>query len=81
MKSEREKDMQIFYRNVETGTRRVDFLVENKVMVELKAVSELIDTHFSQIINYPEAYKPEIGLLINSGEKSLTYKHFIKTKS
>ncbi len=75
----REKDLPIIYKGKDIGTRRVDFLVENTIMVELKAISELDDSHYAQIINYLEAYRLEIGLLINFGGKRLTWKRFIKT--
>ncbi len=71
---EREKEMDIFYRNQHIGTRRVDFFVENLVMVELKAVSELDDAHKAQAINYLEAYNVAHGLLINFGKTSLQFK-------
>lgn len=71
---EREKEMQIFYRDVQVGTRRVDFFVEGKVMVELKAVEKLEDVHKAQAINYCEAYNIADGLLINFGSKSLDFK-------
>ena len=75
----RELEMPLFYKDTEVGTRRVDFLVERKVLVELKAISEITLLHHAQIINYLNAYKLDIGLLINFGEKSLTYKRFIKS--
>jgi len=56
------------------GVRRVDFLVDNLIMVELKATSKLDDIHFAQALNYLEAYKLETGLLINFGSKSLEFK-------
>jgi GxxExxY protein len=71
---EREKEMQIFYRNEQVGTRRVDFFVEGKVMVELKALEKLEDVHKAQAINYCEAYNIADGLLINFGGKSLDFK-------
>ena len=71
---EREKEMKIFYRDVEVGTRRVDFFVEGKVMVELKAVEKLEGVHKAQAINYCEAYGIADGLLINFGGKSLDFK-------
>lgn len=71
---EREKEMQIYYRDEEVGTRRVDFLVENKVMVELKALEKLEDVHKAQAINYCEAYGIADGLLINFGCTSLDFK-------
>ena len=75
----REQEMPIFYDGREIGTRRVDFFVEKKVMVELKALSTLEDVHMAQAINYLEAYCMEIGLLINFGAKSLQFKRVIKT--
>ena len=70
----REKVMSIYYRDLEIGKRRVDFFVENKIMVELKAVINLEDVHLAQAMNYLEAYQMKIGLLINFGSKSLTFK-------
>jgi len=58
--------MPIFYKKEQVGTRRVDFLVENIISVELKAISMIEDVHFAQAINYLEAYNLEIGLLIKS---------------
>jgi GxxExxY protein len=70
----RELEMTIFYEDIEVGKRRVDFLVESVVMVELKALSKLEDTHLAQVLNYLEAYKLETGLLLNFGGKSLEFK-------
>ena len=77
---QRELEMQIYYRAQKIGTRRVDFLVEDKVMVELKAVTVLDDVHLAQVINYLEAYALEIGLLINFGAKSLEFRRGINSK-
>ncbi len=71
---QREFEMPIFYRDEHIGTRRVDFLVENRIAVELKAVVQLEDVHLAQAINYLEAYNLEIGLLINFGARSLQFK-------
>jgi GxxExxY protein len=71
---DREKEMQIFYRDEEIGTRRVDFFVEARVMVEIKAIEKLEDVHKAQAINYCEAYNIADGLLINFGGKSLDFK-------
>ena len=71
---EREMEMSIHYRDRIIGTRRVDFFVDKKIMVELKAVINLEDVHLAQAMNYCEAYKMEIGLLINFGAKSLEFK-------
>jgi len=70
----REHEMDIFYKGEHIGQRRVDFFVEGKVMVELKAVIRLEDVHLAQAINYLEAYRMEIGLLINFGSRSLQFK-------
>ncbi len=75
----REVDMPLYYKGVEVGSRRVDFLVENAVLVELKALHELTPTHHAQIINYLEAFRLEVGLLINFGESSLRFKRFVKS--
>ena len=77
---EREKEMEIFYRDQPIGTRRVDFFVENCVMVEIKALTKLEDVHLAQAINYLEAYQMEIGLLINFGAKSLEFKRVHNNK-
>jgi GxxExxY protein len=71
---EREKEMEIFYRGEQIGTRRVDFFVEGLIMVELKAIIKLEDVHLAQAMNYLEAYDMEIGLLINFGSRSLDFK-------
>lgn len=76
----REHEMAINYKGEQIGTRRVDFFVENKVMVELKAVIQLEDVHLAQAINYLEAYSLEIGLLINFGSKSLQFKRVMIPK-
>jgi GxxExxY protein len=76
----REFEMPIFYREKQIGTRRVDFLVEGIISVELKAITKLEDVHFAQAINYLEAYNLEIGLLINFEEKSLNFKRLSNKK-
>jgi GxxExxY protein len=75
-----EMTMNIFYRDTKIGYRRVDFFVENTIMLELKAVSELNDAHLAQAINYLEAYKLPVGLRINFGSRSLTFKRVYNTK-
>ena len=74
----REHEMKIFYKGDDIGTRRVDFFVEGKIKVELKAVIQLEDVHLAQAINYLEAYKMDIGLLINFGNTSLQFKRVMK---
>jgi GxxExxY protein len=76
----REMEMPIFYKEVQIGTRRVDFFVEGEIMVELKAITELEDVHLAQGINYLEAYNMKTGLLINFGGKSLQFKRLLNKK-
>ncbi len=76
----REFEMPIFYLDQNIGTRRVDFLGENKISVELKAVTKLEDVHIAQAINYLEAYNLEIGLLLNFGSKRLEFHRFTNKK-
>ncbi len=71
---EREKEMSIYYKEVLIGTRRVDFFIEECVMVELKAVIKIEEVHKTQAINYLETYNIADGLLLNFGGLSLEYK-------
>jgi len=78
---EREKEMDIFYRNAKVGSRRVDFLVNGSIMVELKATETLLPVHYTQAINYCEAYAVPHGLLINFGSIKLEFKRVINKKA
>jgi len=71
---EREKEQVIFYDGINVGTRRADFIVEDSIPVELKALIELEDVHLAQAKNYVVAYNFNVGLLINFGSVSLQYK-------
>ncbi|MEQ9301178.1 MAG: GxxExxY protein [Cyclobacteriaceae bacterium] len=75
----REIEQDIFYKDLPEpiGTRRADFVFEGKVLVELKAIKELEDVHLAQALNYLKAYRIEVGLLINFGSKSLTFKRLV----
>lgn len=81
IKYQREIEQQIFYKDFEKpiGTRRADFVVEEKILVELKAVKGLEDVHLAQALNYLKAYRLGIGLLINFGAKSMEFKRLILT--
>ena len=70
----REFNMKIYYRDEEIGERRVDFFVENIIMVELKVLLNLENVHLAQAKNYLEAYNIEVGLLLNFGAISLQFK-------
>jgi len=76
----REFEMPVYYKNQQIGTRRVDFLVQGNISVEIKALTKLEEVHFAQAINYLEAYDLETGLLINFGAKSLEFKRFFNKK-
>ncbi len=69
----RELEMEIFYKNRMLGTRRVDFLVEDIISIELKALIKTEPVHLAQAINYLEAYNLEVGLLINFGNMKLEF--------
>ncbi len=78
----RELEQEIYYKNLPEpiGTRRADFVVEGKVLLELKAVTALTDAHLNQALNYLKAYKLEIGLLINFGSKSMEFRRLILSR-
>ncbi len=75
----REITQKIYYKNLPDpiGIRRADFVVEDKVLVELKATIQLEDVHLAQALNYLKVYKLEVGLLVNFGSKSLTFKRLV----
>jgi len=76
----REIEQTIFYEGIGVGTRRADFVVEEKVIVELKAIINLEDVHLAQAKNYVVAYDFPTGLLINFGATSLQYKKVFNPK-
>ena len=78
---DREVEQTIYYDGIQVGTRRADFVVANRVVVELKAVIALEDVHLAQAKNYVVAYGFETGLLINFGAKSLEYKRIFNARS
>ncbi|MCX2739471.1 GxxExxY protein [Pontibacter anaerobius] len=77
---EREKEQVIYYDGAEVGSRRADFIVENSIVVELKAIVNLEDIHLAQAKNYTVAYNFPVGLLINFGALSLQYKKVFNNK-
>ncbi|HCY01180.1 MAG TPA: GxxExxY protein [Bacteroidales bacterium] len=78
---DRELEMPLFYDGFSIGSRRVDFLVENKIMVELKALVKLEDVHLAQGLNYLVAYNVDLGLLLNFGAQSLEIKRLRHPKN
>lgn len=81
LEHEREKELPLSYKGFDIGKRRVDFFVADRIMVEIKAVKHLEDVHLAQAINYLEAYKMDIGLLINFGNTKLQFKRVMKPQS
>lgn len=75
----REIEQDIFYKDLPDpiGTRRADFVVEGKVLVEVKAIIQLEDVHWAQVLNYLRAYRLEVGLLVNFGSKSMEFKRLV----
>jgi len=80
LKFAREFSMPIYYKGKNIGERRVDFFVEDKIMVELKALINLENVHLAQAKNYLEAYNMQVGLLINFGNISLEFKRLENNK-
>ncbi len=76
----RELSIPVYYRSRQIGERRVDFFVENKIMVEIKAVIQLENVHLAQAKNYLEAYNMQVGLLMNFGSISLQFKRIENPK-
>jgi len=76
----RELSIPVHYKNKQIGERRVDFFVEDKILVELKAIIQLENVHLAQAKNYLEAYNMEVGLLINFGSISLQFKRLENSK-
>ena len=76
----REQEHPIYYDGIEVGTRRADFVVQNRVVVELKALTKLEEVHLAQAKNYTVAYDLPLGLLINFGGKSLEHKLLFNPK-
>ncbi len=75
-----EKEFPIYYRNKLIGKKRLDLLIEGKILVELKAVTQFENIHFNQVINYLKIFNVEVGLLINFGAPSLQIKRFVNSK-
>jgi GxxExxY protein len=80
IKYQKELELPIYYDEIMVSKRRVDFMVEDKVVVELKAITELTNENLAQGLNYLECHQLEIGLLINFGSKSLQFKRLINQR-
>ena len=78
---EAEIHLPVFYQGESVGARRVDFLISDQLMVEIKATSDLTDSHAAQVINYLKAYQKEVGLLLNFGAPSLQHRRYLRTQT
>lgn len=78
---QRELTLPLYYKGTPVGTRRVDFLVADTVLVELKAVGALTDAHLAQTLNYLKAYQLQVALLINFGEARLTFRRLVNSRT
>ena len=76
----REVEQTIYYEGVNAGSRRADFIVENRIVVELKAITALEDVHIAQAKNYVVAYGFPVGLLVNFGARKLEYRRIFNDK-
>jgi GxxExxY protein len=72
-----QKEIKIEYLGVLVGTHRLDLVVENKIIVELKAVNELADIHFSQLRSYLKATGLKVGLLLNFAKPTLQIRRVV----
>ena len=81
IKYERQKAIDVFYKDRKIKHFICDILVEDKVLIELKALKHLTDIEYAQTLNYLKATGLKLGFLMNFGSKSLDYKRFIKEKS
>jgi GxxExxY protein len=76
----REVEMPIYYKGSTVGSRRVDFLIDRNVCMEIKAVTQLEDAHLAQALNYLEAFNLEVGVLLNFGSKNLQIKRLFNKR-
>jgi GxxExxY protein len=74
---ESEKEVPVFYKGDIIGKKRLDIIVENKILLELKAISQIEPIHFNQVVNYLKIFNLEVGLLINFGKESLEVKRLV----
>ena len=81
IKFKREVEQDIYYKGIKVGARRADFVVEERIVVETKAMIDLEPVHLAQAKNYVVAYNFQKGLLINFGAPSLQYKLVFNPKN
>jgi len=74
---EEQVHLQVFYKEQFVGEYIADFVIDGKIIVEIKAVSALNDAHIAQTLHYLAATKHKVGLLINFGSKSLEHRRLV----
>jgi GxxExxY protein len=74
---QKQKEIEIYHRDIIVGKHRLDLVVENKIIVELKAVKEMIDVHFAQLRSYLKANGLRVGLLLNFALPTLDIKRIV----
>ena len=77
IKAEFQKEIEIYYDDQLVGTHKLDILVNDELVVELKAIKAIEDVHFAQVRSYLRATKLKHGLLINFANFSLTVKRVL----
>lgn len=80
IQTESQVSLCVEFRGQEIGRFCADILVEGKVLLELKAVRQLLPEHQAQVINYLHATGIDVGLLINFGNPKLEYKRLVRGK-
>ncbi len=74
---ERQKQIDVFYKGDKLGDHRIDIIVDNKIILELKAVSDLNSTFEAQVFSYLKSTKMKLGVLVNFGKKKLEQKRIV----
>jgi GxxExxY protein len=80
MAFQRQVSVPILYKNETVGTHVIDLIVDDQVIVELKAITELADIHKAVVLSYLAATKRKVALLINFGQPSLTFKRIVRQR-
>ena len=78
---ERQVEREVYFRGISIGKRRLDLIVENKVLLELKAISIVENDCNNKILNYLKVFGFEVALLLNFGKPSLQFKRFALSKN
>ncbi len=76
LKAERQKEFEVFYFDKRVGYYRLDLLIDDKVIVEVKAVPKILPLHQAQLISYLKGYNKQVGILANFGGTSMQHQTF-----